>query len=118
MPTTDNTFGLNRSARRLITVVLLTRSVSRTRLRAKGRRKSRVTHWEEIAVKNYRSAWGRTFRVLGGLGLLVLCAGLGAQELTAPKYKFDPDWPKTLPNKWKMGGVTGLAVDKDDYVWV
>jgi sugar lactone lactonase YvrE len=56
--------------------------------------------------------------VLGGLGLFLLCAALGAQELTAPKYKFDPDWPKTLPNKWKMGGVTGLAVDKDDNVWV
>jgi len=23
-----------------------------------------------------------------------------------------------LPNKWKLGGVTGLAVDKDDNVWV
>src|SRR5882672_5263403 len=69
-------------------------------------------------MKNNRSAWGQTFRVLAGLGLLLLCAGLGAQELTAPKYKFDGDWPKTLPNKWKMGGVTGLAVDKDDNVWV
>jgi hypothetical protein len=43
---------------------------------------------------------------------------LGAQEPSVPKLKFDPDWPKPLPNKWKMGGVTGLAVDKDDNVWV
>ena len=43
---------------------------------------------------------------------------IDAQELTVPKFKFDPDWPKPLPNKWKMGGVTGLAVDKDDNVWV
>jgi DNA-binding beta-propeller fold protein YncE len=43
---------------------------------------------------------------------------LGAQGQAAPKYKFDPDWPKTLPNKWKVGGITGLAVDKDDNVWV
>src|SRR5713226_6552253 len=49
---------------------------------------------------------------------LVFCASLGAQGQTAPKFKFDPDWPKPLPNKWKMGGVTGLAVDKDDNVWV
>jgi hypothetical protein len=56
--------------------------------------------------------------VLAGLGLLVWCWSLGAQEQTAPKFKFDPDWPKPLPNKWKMGGVTGLAVDKDDNVWV
>ena len=41
-----------------------------------------------------------------------------AQAQTAPRFRFDPDWPKPLPNKWKMGGVTGLAVDKDDNVWV
>jgi hypothetical protein len=65
-----------------------------------------------------RSAWSKAFAVLAGLGLLALCISVGAQELTAPKFKFDPDWPKPLPNKWKMGGVTGLAVDKDDNVWV
>jgi hypothetical protein len=43
---------------------------------------------------------------------------LAAQTETAPKYKVDASWPKPLPNKWKMGGVTGLAVDKDDNVWV
>src|ERR1700674_3921647 len=58
------------------------------------------------------------FAGLAGLGLLVLCVSLGAEEKTAPKYKVDADWPKPLPNKWKMGGVTGLAVDKDDNVWV
>src|SRR3984957_8840567 len=61
-------------------------------------------------------------RVASGLGWLVcvsiLCVPPGAQGQTAPKFKFDPDWPKPLPNKWKMGGVTGLAVDKDDNVWV
>ena len=67
-------------------------------------------------MRNDRSP--RIFARLIGLCLLALGAGLGAQTLTAPKYKFDPDWPKTLPNKWKMGGVTGLAVDKDDNVWV
>jgi len=50
--------------------------------------------------------------------MLVLVVSLGAQEPAAPKFKFDPDWPKPLPNKWKLGGVTGLAVDKDDNVWV
>src|SRR5271169_5988166 len=65
-----------------------------------------------------RTAWSRAFAVLAGLGLLVLCLSLAAQEQAAPKFRFDPDWPKPLPNKWKMGGVTGLAVDKDDNVWV
>src|SRR5580693_5058345 len=61
---------------------------------------------------------GRALAILACLGMLIVCVPLGAQELTAPKFKFDPDWPKPLPNKWKMGGVTGLAVDKDDNVWV
>src|SRR2546425_11413642 len=64
-----------------------------------------------------RSIGSRAFAVLAGLGLLVLGVLLGAEQ-AAPKFKYDPDWPKPLPNKWKMGGVTGLAVDKDDNVWV
>src|SRR3974390_821765 len=51
------------------------------------------------------------------IGFVVWSALLGAQEPGVPKFKFDPDWPKPLPNKWKMGGVTGLAVDKDENVW-
>ena len=65
---------------------------------------------------------------LAGLAVLGACAVLfftgvyngrvAAQTEAAPKYKVDASWPKPLPNKWKMGGVTGLAVDKDDNVWV
>ena len=58
-------------------------------------------------------------------GLLVAVAGVcvlalyltsdyltpAAEAQAAPRYIFDPAWPKALPNKWKMGGVTGLAVD-------
>jgi hypothetical protein len=58
------------------------------------------------------------FAVPIGLGLLLLSVMPRAQTPAAPKYRFDPDWPKPLPNKWKMGGVTGLAVDKNDDVWV
>src|ERR1700730_18094920 len=64
------------------------------------------------------SIWIKACGALAGLCLLALCVGVGAQTQSAPKYKFDPEWPKPLPNKWKMGGVTGLAVDKDDNVWV
>ena len=42
---------------------------------------------------------------------------IGATSEAVPKFKFDPDWPKPLPNKWKIGGITGLAVDRDDNVW-
>lgn len=55
---------------------------------------------------------------LAGLTILALSVAAGAQTPSVPKFKFDPDWPKPLPNKWKIGGITGLAVDKDDNVWV
>jgi hypothetical protein len=53
-----------------------------------------------------------------GAAFLIVFAGDGAHAQGAPRYRFDPDWPKPMPNKWKIGGVTGLAVDKDDNVWV
>src|SRR5580704_15760983 len=73
--------------------------------------------------KNDRRMRVKTLVVFAGRGLLAAVAvGLGtrtgAQTTGAPKFKVDSDWPKPLPNKWKMGGVTGLAVDKDDNVWV
>lgn len=49
---------------------------------------------------------------------VALYAGVSAQGQAGPRYKYDPDWPKVLPNKWKLGGITGLAVDRDDNVWV
>jgi DNA-binding beta-propeller fold protein YncE len=52
-----------------------------------------------------------------GLGVFVVYSTLGAQAQTAPRYLFDPGWPKPLPNKWKMGGITGLAVAPDDTIW-
>src|SRR5687767_14591356 len=60
---------------------------------------------------------------LAGVCVLVLYTIPGilapdAAAQAAPRYIFDPAWPKALPNKWKVGGVTGLAVDKDDNVWV
>ena len=48
--------------------------------------------------------------LLAGIAFVIAFTGNGAQAQSAPRYRFDPDWPKPLPNKWKMGGVTGLAV--------
>ena len=61
-----------------------------------------------------------TMAVLAAAGLAAMYMGDRAQAQTqnAPRYVFDSGWPKPLPNKWKMGGVTGLAVDTDDNVWV
>jgi hypothetical protein len=52
---------------------------------------------------------------------LVAVAGLTAAFARAqgvPDLVFDPTWPKQLPNLWKLGGVTGLALDRDENVWV
>jgi hypothetical protein len=35
-----------------------------------------------------------------------------------PTYKVDPSWPKPLPNRWLVGAVAGVAVDKKDHVWI
>src|SRR5204863_6003434 len=64
----------------------------------------------------------RHSRVTAAAVIVSLCAmalyvAVSAQG--APSYKYDPDWPKPMPNKWKIGGVTGLAVaPNDDTVWV
>ena len=52
------------------------------------------------------------------MGAMALYVAVGAQGPPAPSYRFDPGWPKPLPNKWKLGGVIGLGIDKDDNVWV
>jgi hypothetical protein len=53
-----------------------------------------------------------------GICMLVLYAGTAAQGQAAPRYKFDPDFPKPLPNKWKIGGVMGISIMSDDSLWV
>ncbi|HEX4326682.1 MAG TPA: hypothetical protein VH105_07665 [Burkholderiales bacterium] len=35
-----------------------------------------------------------------------------------PQFKVDPFWPKALPGNWILGQVAGIAVDKDDNVWL
>ncbi len=43
---------------------------------------------------------------------------MGASEGRSRNSSFIPDWPATLPNKWKIDGITGIiAIDKDDNVW-
>ncbi len=48
----------------------------------------------------------------------VAFAGIEARAQAVPNYIFDPTWPQPYPNNWKIGGVTGLAVDANDNVWV
>ena len=36
----------------------------------------------------------------------------------APKFQVEPFWPKPLPKNWILGQVAGIAVGKDDHIWV
>jgi len=55
--------------------------------------------------------------LIGVLAVFAVTANLASAQ-DAPRFFYDPTWPQPLPNLWKLGGVTGLAVDKDDNVWV
>jgi DNA-binding beta-propeller fold protein YncE len=35
-----------------------------------------------------------------------------------PHYKVDPFWPKELPNNWIVGQIGGMAVDRNNHIWV
>src|SRR5258708_25259841 len=37
---------------------------------------------------------------------------------TIPKFAVDPYWPKPLPENWILGQVAGIAVDKNDHIWI
>ena len=70
-----------------------------------------------------RRYWGG----IAAASALVFCGALNAAQAPTPTpnlpnvpevYKFDPGWPKPLPNNWVMGTVTGMSVDQDDHIWV
>ncbi len=56
----------------------------------------------------------------GGIGLAIVASAgaiaMRAQE--APKYRVDASWPQELPNNWIIGQIGGLAVDREDHIWV
>jgi DNA-binding beta-propeller fold protein YncE len=39
-------------------------------------------------------------------------------ERNAAEFKVDHKWPKPLPNKWLFGQVAGIAVDRNDHIWI
>lgn len=45
-----------------------------------------------------------------------LSASAPAEEM--PVFEIDYSWPKPLPNQWVLGNIAGLAVDKNDHIWI
>ena len=53
-----------------------------------------------------------------GLFCLLCLPASPAHAQDAPVYRLDPSWPQELPNRWITGNIHGVAVDKDDHVWI
>ncbi len=46
-------------------------------------------------------------------------AGAAAQHAdVVPVFAVDAAWPKSLPNGWKVGPVSGLSTDARDHIWL
>jgi len=56
------------------------------------------------------------------LAACVLFAGCAGTSDTssggAPQFKIDPFWPKPLPSNLMLGQVAGIAVDRNDHIWI
>jgi len=50
--------------------------------------------------------------------LLVLPAHAADADKDLPHYANDASWPKPFPHDWVMGQVGGLAIDRQDRIWV
>ena len=50
--------------------------------------------------------------------ILLSAFTLAACAQDVPRYQVDPFWPFELPNNWIIGQVGGLAVDREDHIWV
>ena len=69
-------------------------------------------------MRNLNRARTCAVAIAAGICFVFLHAGTSAQNDAAPRYKFDPDFPRPLPNKWKIGGVMGISIMADDSLWV
>ncbi len=50
---------------------------------------------------------------------LVGCSSMQAgSSRAATRYVVDAAWPKPLPDRWQVGAVAGVAVDRRDHVWI
>jgi hypothetical protein len=66
----------------------------------------------------------RTRRVIACCVLILaggfIGAGTGPEQgdRQVPTFQVDAAWPKPLPNRWLLGAVAGVTVDKQDHVWI
>src|SRR5689334_7315436 len=56
-------------------------------------------------------------------GLAAVAAGAllpaaATAQPSAPTFQPEPFWPKPLPDNWILGQVAGIAVDRNDNIWI
>jgi hypothetical protein len=53
------------------------------------------------------------------IGVMVAIAiSATAQSVQVPIFEYDPTFPKPLPENWAIGAIGGLAVDRQDHIYV
>jgi hypothetical protein len=66
-----------------------------------------------------RAAKACAVLAVAGGALVTAQVGHSAESMSVRTFTYDPTWPKLpLPYDWTFEGVTGLAVDEDDVIWV
>jgi len=55
--------------------------------------------------------------VAAALALAAVCAPALADD-GVPQFQVEPFWPKPLPHNWILGQVAGIAVDRNDRIWL
>jgi len=52
------------------------------------------------------------------VSFLIVLAAISTAWSQAPQYKVDLSWPKPLPERWVIGGLGGVCVDRNDHVFI
>ena len=64
----------------------------------------------------------RITRAIFALAIVIAGCQAGAQSDSdnpnLTDFVVDASWPKTLPNNWILGQVSGIAVDGEDNIWI
>ena len=58
---------------------------------------------------------------LATLAIALVPSAAPAQQARAdapPRFQPEPFWPKPLPGNWVLGQVSGIAVDRNDHIWI
>lgn len=51
-------------------------------------------------------------------GIPAASAANGTGDGGTAEFRVDANWPKPLPNNWLLGQVAGIAVDRNDHIWI